>query len=54
MNSLTFHEQEFCDKIVKAAQYIKNGDPIKDVLDHEEVLQAIELLAMLIKRGFVI
>lgn len=41
--------QEFYDKIMKAAEYIKCGDPLKDVLDDYEIAEAIELLAKLLK-----
>jgi len=41
--------KEFYDKIIKADRYIKNGDPLKDILDDYEIMQAIELLAKMLK-----
>ena len=32
-------------KVLKAVEYIDNGDPYKDVLDDYEVMEALELLA---------
>ncbi len=41
--------QEFYDKIIKAARYIKSGDLVKDVLDRSDIEDAITLLAKLLK-----
>lgn len=39
------------DKINKAAEYIKNGDPYHDVMDNYDVMDAIELLAKILTGG---
>jgi hypothetical protein len=36
-------------KVLKACEYMENGDPLKDVLDDYEVMEAIELLGEYIK-----
>ena len=41
--------QKFYDKILKAARFIKNGDPLKDVLDRRDIEEAITLLAKILK-----
>lgn len=38
-------EMDFCQKIVWAYLAIEDGYPLKDVLDEEEIEQAISMLA---------
>ena len=38
------------DKIIKAAEFIENGDPYKDVLDEFEVMEIIVELANRLKK----
>lgn len=42
-------KEEFYKKIMKAEKYIKNGDPLKDALDEDEVIEAILLLAKMLR-----
>ena len=39
------------DKILKGAEYIENGDPLKDAMDDYEIMDAIAILAEMIKDG---
>ena len=38
------------EKVTKAAEYIASGDPYKDVMDDYDVVEAIELLAKILKQ----
>lgn len=43
-------DKELRDKVKKAAKYIKNGDPLKDVMNVEDVEECIIFLAEIFKR----
>lgn len=36
---------ELEEKVLEACEYIENGDPLKDVLDDSEIVDAIILLS---------
>jgi hypothetical protein len=42
--------RELRNKIIKAAKYVKNGDPLKDVLSKDEIEDAIVFLADIFKK----
>lgn len=37
-------------KILEAAEYIEMGDPLKDVMEDQDICEAIEVLASIIKK----
>jgi hypothetical protein len=37
------------EKVLKGAEFIKNGDPLKDVMDNYEIMDAIVEFAKILK-----
>lgn len=45
--------KKLSNKVQDADEYIENGDPLKDVMDDFEIMEAIQVLASAIRDGAV-
>lgn len=48
---LTVIEWEIVKKAVTGVKYLKNGDPLRDAMDWEDIENAIVLLVKITKQG---
>ena len=45
-------DRELVAKVREAVGYVKDGDPLKDFLDEEDIVEALELLVNIADTGY--